>query len=193
MDQFDTARDAAYALRPDQPIYCFRPEVLRADALAFKSAFPGKTAYAVKTNGEPMVLKTLAEAGIDCFDVASPAEFAAVRAVAPKAELLYMHPVKAQSDIRLALETYGIRVLAARSRGRGREDPADRPRPRSRPGGDHAVRPARRARPRRLRAVEEVRRGAGPCGRTGRAHRRDRLPGRALLPCRQPGRGHRHL
>ena len=78
----------------------------------FKAAFPGKTAYAVKTNGEPMVLKTLAKAGIDCFDVASPAEFAAVRAVAPKAELLYMHPVKAQSDIRLALETYGIRVMA---------------------------------------------------------------------------------
>ncbi len=84
----------------------------RRDALAFKSAFPGKTAYAVKTNGEPMVLKTLAKAGFDCFDVASPAEFAAVRAVAPKAELFYTHPVKAQSDIRLALETYGIRVMA---------------------------------------------------------------------------------
>ena len=31
--------------------------------------------------------------------------FAAVRAVSNDAELLYMHPVKAQSDIRLALET----------------------------------------------------------------------------------------
>jgi len=112
MDRFETARDAAYKLRPDQPLYCFRPSVLKADALAFKSAFPGSTAYAVKTNGEPLVLRTLAEAGIDCFDVASPAEFAAARAVAPNAELLYMHPVKAQSDIRLALETYGIRVIA---------------------------------------------------------------------------------
>ena len=46
------------------------------------------------------------------FDVASPGEFAAVRAVSPDAELLYMHPVKAQSDIRLALERYGIRVMA---------------------------------------------------------------------------------
>ena len=112
MDRFETARDAAYKLRPDQPLYCFRPSVLRADALAFKSAFPGRMAYAVKTNGEPLVLQTLADAGVDCFDVASPAEFAAARAVAPKAELLYMHPVKAQSDIRLALETYGIRVIA---------------------------------------------------------------------------------
>jgi ornithine decarboxylase len=59
-----------------------------------------------------MVLATLAEAGIDAFDVASPAEFAAVRAVAPAAELLYMHPVKAQSDIRLAFENYGIQSMA---------------------------------------------------------------------------------
>ena len=75
-------------------------------------AFPGKTAYAVKTNGELFILKTLAEVGIKAFDVASPGEFAAVRSVAPDAELLYMHPVKAQSDIRLALETFRVRVLS---------------------------------------------------------------------------------
>ncbi len=75
-------------------------------------AFPGKTAYAVKTNGELFIIKTLAEVGIKAFDVASPGEFAAVRSVAPDAELLYMHPVKAQSDIRLALETFRVRVLS---------------------------------------------------------------------------------
>ncbi len=112
LERFETGREAALRLRPDQPVYCFRPEVLRADARAFLSAFPGKTAYAVKTNGEPMVLETLAGLGIGAFDVASPAEFHAARAAAPRAELLYMHPVKAQSDIRLALERYGISVLA---------------------------------------------------------------------------------
>ncbi len=75
-------------------------------------AFPGKTAYAVKTNGEPLVLRTLSDAGIRAFDVASPGEFQAVRSVVPDAELIYMHPVKAQSDIRLAFEDYGIRVLS---------------------------------------------------------------------------------
>ena len=35
---------------------------------------------------------------------------AAVRAVAPQAAMFYMHPIKAQSDIRLALEQYGIDV-----------------------------------------------------------------------------------
>ena len=35
-----------------------------------------------------------------------------MRAVSKTAELLYMHPVKSQSDIRLALERYGIRVMS---------------------------------------------------------------------------------
>ena len=112
MQRFDNAREAALALRPDDPVYCFRPQVLKADARRFMGMFAGKTAYAVKTNGEPMVLKTLVEAGVKAFDVASPGEFAAVRAVSADAEMLYMHPVKAQSHIRLALEEYGVRVIA---------------------------------------------------------------------------------
>lgn len=112
MDRFATGRDAALSLRPDHPVYGFRPKVLEHDARAFLAAFPGTVAYAVKTNGEPMVLETLTRAGVRAFDVASPGEFAAVRAVAPDAQMFYMHPVKAQSDIRLSLETYGIRALA---------------------------------------------------------------------------------
>lgn len=112
MQRFENAKAAALALRPDDPVYCFRPDVLKADCRQFMEMFPGKTAYAVKTNGEHMVLKTLVEAGVTAFDVASPGEFASVRAVSADAEMLYMHPVKAQSDIRLALEKYGIRVIA---------------------------------------------------------------------------------
>ena len=111
MQRFENAREAALALRPDDPVYCFRPTILKKDCQDFMGMFPGKTAYAVKTNGERMVLQTLSEAGVTAFDVASPAEIADVRAVAPKAEMLYMHPVKAQSHIRLALEDYGIRTI----------------------------------------------------------------------------------
>jgi ornithine decarboxylase len=112
MPRFETAQDAALKLRPDRPLYGFRPATLAADALSFLSAFRGETAYAVKTNGEPFVLDALAKAGVKSFDVASPAEFAAARAADPSAQLHYMHPVKAQSDIRLALETYGVRSIA---------------------------------------------------------------------------------
>lgn len=112
LPRFASGREAALELRPDHPVYCFRPKVLAEDAQAFIYAFPGRTAYAVKTNDEPMVLDVLVRAGITAFDVASPHEFAAVRALSPTAELYYMHPVKAQSDIRLALERHGIRVTA---------------------------------------------------------------------------------
>ena len=112
MQTFRTGTEAALELRPDHPLYCFRPQVLKDDARRFMALFPGETAYAVKTNGEPMVLKTLVEAGVKLFDVASPGEFAAVRAASKEAGMLYMHPIKAQSDIRLALETYGIRTLS---------------------------------------------------------------------------------
>ena len=111
MDKFATAKDAALSLRPDKPVYCFRPEVLTESAKAFMQAFPGKTAYAVKTNNEPMVIETLVKAGVPAFDVASPDEIESVRAHSKTAEILYMHPVKAQSDIRFALETHKVRTL----------------------------------------------------------------------------------
>jgi len=108
MQKFTDGRSAALELRPDDPVYCFRPHVLRDDAVRFKSLFPGRTAYAVKTNGEPMVIETLARAGIDTFDVASPSEFDVVRRHAPGAQMLYMHPVKTQTDIRRALSEHQI-------------------------------------------------------------------------------------
>lgn len=112
MRRFETGRAAALALRPDEPVYCFRPSVLTRDVKTFLDAFPGKTAYAVKTNGEPFVLETIAAAGVTAFDVASRAEFEAARAAAPGAELLYMHPVKPLSDIRRALADHGIRTFS---------------------------------------------------------------------------------
>ena len=130
------------------------------DALAFKSAFPGKTAYAVKTNGEPMVLKTLAEAGIDCFDVASPGRVR--RRPGGRAEGRALLHAPGQGAVRHPPRARDLRHPhhGPRPRGRGRQDPQDRARARSRSRGDHAPRPARLPRPCGLRAVEEVRRGA---------------------------------
>ena len=101
------------------PVYCFRPGVLRRGRARFHGLiFPGKTAYAVKTNGEPIRAEDAGRGRGRRLRRGQPGEFAAVRAVSPTAELLYMHPVKAQSDIRLALETYGIRVLRSTMRTR---------------------------------------------------------------------------
>ena len=112
MQRYRNAREAVDDLRPDVPIYGFRPQVLQQDAQRFLAVFPGKTAYAVKTNGEPAILENLVAAGVGTFDVASPQEFVAARGAKPDCELLYMHPVKAQSDIRLAFEQYRIRSIS---------------------------------------------------------------------------------
>lgn len=42
MQKFDTAIEAVHTLRPDVPVYCFRPEVLTQDAVSFMEAFPAK-------------------------------------------------------------------------------------------------------------------------------------------------------
>ena len=133
MQTFATAREAAYALRPDQPVYCFMPQVLTADALAFTTAFPGKTAYAVKTNGEPMVLKTLAKAGIDCFDVASPGRVRSGQGGRPEGGAP-LHP-PGQGPVRHPARARDLWHPGdgARPRGRGGENPPNRPWPRPRP------------------------------------------------------------
>lgn len=109
---FPNGFTATTALKPDAPLYGFRPGVLAEDARHFLSLFPGTTAYAVKTNPDERVLKTLVAAGVTAFDVASPAECEAVIRVKPDAKLYYMHPVKAMGDIRLALTRYGVRHFA---------------------------------------------------------------------------------
>ena len=145
MQRFKTAREAAQALRPDQPVYCFRPAVLKADARHSCAAFPGKTAYAVKTNGEQMVLQDPGRGRVSTASTSlrRPSSRRCARS-RPKAELLYTHPVKAQSDIRLALENYRIRALAL-----DHEDEVAKILRIVRgldlaPGGHHAVRPPRR-------------------------------------------------
>lgn len=112
MEKYKNAIEAVQQLRPDEPVYGFRPDVLREDYERFVANFPGETAYAVKTNGEPIVIESLAKAGLREFDVASPVEFDVVKQFAPDAKLLYMHPVKAVSHIRLALEKHRIRVFS---------------------------------------------------------------------------------
>ena len=109
------------------------------------------------------------------------------------AELLYMHPVKAQSDIRLALEHYGIRVIVLDHEDevakilrivRGLDlDPDEI---------TLFVRLASRG-----HAAYELSKkfGAGPAHAVELVSRIASIgfQGRALLPCRQPGRGYRHL
>ncbi len=86
-------------LRPDHPVLYLAPGQLQATARRFLRGFPGLVSYAVKANPRAEVLENLTAAGIAAFDVASPAEMRAVRAVNAQATLHYNNPVRAPAEI----------------------------------------------------------------------------------------------
>lgn len=93
--------------QPDHPVMYFSPVVLQETAHRFLDGFAGLVTYAVKANPAEAVLVNLVAAGITSFDVASPAEMAAVRAVCPDATLHYNNPVRSLAEVEAA-KSYGI-------------------------------------------------------------------------------------
>lgn len=85
--------------QPDEPVMFFSPATLRDTAARFLRGFPGLVTYAVKANPRAEVLDNLCAAGLGAFDVASPAEMAAVRAACPGAVLHYNNPVRSRSEV----------------------------------------------------------------------------------------------
>lgn len=99
------------ALRPAEPLYILRPDVLAATARDFVRQFPGTTMYAVKCNPDKLVIQTLYRNGVRAFDVASLEEVRLVKKYAPKAAQYFMHPVKAPEAIREAYHQHGVRAF----------------------------------------------------------------------------------
>jgi len=90
--------------QPDNPVMFFAPTVLQATARRFLDGFPGLVTYAVKSNPDEMVIQNLVAAGVKGFDVASPAEIALIKRLAPGAALHYNNPVRARHEIAYAVE-----------------------------------------------------------------------------------------
>ncbi len=101
--------------QPDNPVMFFAPAVLQATARQFIDGFPGLVTYAVKSNPEEMVIQNLVAAGIQGFDVASPAEIEMVRRLAPSAALHYNNPVRGRHEIAYAVEM-GVKSYSVDSR-----------------------------------------------------------------------------
>src|SRR6056297_2006857 len=98
--------------QPDAALLYFSPAALQAMAQRFQAGFDGLVTYAVKANVEEEVLANLVAAGIRAFDVASPREMYAVRAVCPDAVLHYNNPVRSPEEvavaIRLGVASYSV-------------------------------------------------------------------------------------
>ena len=112
MQKFKSVEDLVNQLRPDKPVYCIRKKSILSASNFFQKKFPGKILYAVKTNPNQEIIKTLIRSGIEQFDVASVEEIKAVREFSQSAKCSFMHTVKSRESIRDAYFKYGVKTFA---------------------------------------------------------------------------------
>jgi ornithine decarboxylase len=112
MQKFTDVNKLVNTLKPDYPVYCIRPESIKISTQFFKSKFPGKVLYAVKTNPNKEVLKHVILNGIENFDTASINEIQLIKNLKPDAHVYFMHTVKSRNDISNAYFNLGVRDFA---------------------------------------------------------------------------------
>ena len=112
MQKFNSVDELVNIIRPVDPVYCIRPNSIKSACGWFKSNFPGKILYAVKTNPNEEVIKHIGDSGINQFDVASINEIKLIKKVFPKARAYYMNTVKNREHIKEAYFNYNIRDFA---------------------------------------------------------------------------------
>ena len=112
MEKFKSVDELINQLKPTEPVYCIRRKSIKISSKYFKNKFPGKVLYAVKTNPNPIVLKTIIESGINHFDIASIKEIEAIKKIDPKANCSYMHTVKSRENINEAYFKHGIKAFS---------------------------------------------------------------------------------
>lgn len=87
------------AMAPENPVMVLDADRLAATARRFLDGFPGLVTYAVKANPDRAIIRTLLRAGIQGFDVASPAEIDLIGQLAPGAARHYHNPVRSRAEI----------------------------------------------------------------------------------------------
>ena len=112
MQKFKSVEDLVTQLKPDKPVYCIRKNSILSASKYFQKKFPGKILFAVKTNPNSEIIKTLIKSGIEQFDVASIEEIKSVRKFNHTAKCSFMHTVKSRESISEAYFKYGIKTFA---------------------------------------------------------------------------------
>ncbi len=116
MQKFKTVEELVNQLKPREPIYCIRKKSIQLASKFFQNKFPGDVLYAVKTNPNPFVIKTVIESGINNFDVASINEIKTIRNINKSAKCSFMHTVKSRESIKEAYFKYGVKSYSLDSK-----------------------------------------------------------------------------
>ena len=112
MEKFKSVEELVKQLKPTEPVYCIRKKSIQLSSKYFKNKFPGKILYAVKTNPNPFVLKTIVESGINTFDIASIKEIEAIKKISSNAKCSYMHTVKSRENINEAYFKHDVKAYS---------------------------------------------------------------------------------
>ena len=112
MQKFKSVEELIKQLKPEKPVYCIRKSSIESAVKVFKKNFSGTVLYAVKTNPNPLVLKTIIDSGIEQFDVASIEEIKTIRNFSHSAKCSYMHTVKSRESIKEAYFNYNIKTFS---------------------------------------------------------------------------------
>ena len=59
MRKFDNVNELVNTLKPENPVYCIRPNSVKKSVEFFKNNFPGKVLYAVKTKPDQRIFKII--------------------------------------------------------------------------------------------------------------------------------------
>ncbi len=112
MKKFKTVYELINDLKPSDPVYCIRKNSIKIASKFFVEKFPGKILYAVKTNPNNDVIKTLIESGIKNFDVASIKEIQDIKKIDNSLQCSYMHTVKSREAIKEAYFKFDIKAFS---------------------------------------------------------------------------------
>ena len=112
MKKFKTVYELINELKPSDPVYCIRKNSIIKASKFFVEKFPGKILYAVKTNPNVEVIKTLIENGIKNFDVASIKEIQEIKKIDNSLQCSYMHTVKSREAIKDAYFKFRIKAFS---------------------------------------------------------------------------------
>ncbi len=116
MEKFKSVEQLVNQLKPNEPVYCIRKKSIQLASKFFQNKFPGEVLYAVKTNPNPLVLKTIVESGINNFDVASINEIKTIKNLSKSSKCSFMHTVKSRESIKESYFKYGVRAYSLDSK-----------------------------------------------------------------------------
>jgi len=116
MRKFDGVNELIDTLKPENPVYCIRPNSIKKSVEFFKNNFPGKILYAVKTNPQEKIIRMFIGNGIHNFDVASVNEIKLIRKIDNKVKVYFMHTIKSKESIREAYFQYNVKDFALDSK-----------------------------------------------------------------------------